>query len=241
MNRVTLTYYGMVLSGILAVTTFAYSVVLVPTWCWVSTLPSAGKDYISSNTSSSNSSANNYQSDAIRTNAPIIISQEKSSKPVNCGKIIKQIKAGKSVSLPPECEQSYQVVKDQKQAELQAKLEEQKQKEEFRQRDLDRGKQERENQQKLDFERQKEATRQQEQERYRQQAEQTRAAQLERDRLRQEADARRRQEANDEYARQQAKREAQQRERDRQREDQKKNEAIIRLGKEIKGIFKKNR
>jgi septal ring factor EnvC (AmiA/AmiB activator) len=237
-DKTTLYLYGAVLAGILTVTTFAYSMVLVPAWSWVSTLPSTAKGYFSSKTTPSNSSANNYQTGVARTAAPLIVSPEKTPKPVNCGKIIKQIKTGRSVGLPPECEQTYQAFKDQEQAKLEAE----KQKEEFRQRDLEREKQERENQQKLEFERQKEAGRQQEQERRRQEAEQLRAAQQEREQLRQEAENRRRQEAKDEGERMRAQRTAEQRERERQRQAQKRTDAIIKFGNDIgRKILKRNR
>jgi membrane protein involved in colicin uptake len=224
------------------ITTFVYSVILVPAWNWVGTLPGAIKSATSGTFASkvkpSKPAANNYQPAQTQTVlATAAGSPEKTPKPANCGQIIKQIKAGKSVGLPAECEQSYQVVKEQEQA----KLEEQRQKEESRQKELDREKAERENAQRLELERQRDLDRQREADRKQQETEQTRAANAERERQRQEAEDRRRQEARDESARKDAQRAAEQRERTRQQEVQKRNDAIIKFGTDLKKIFKKNR
>lgn len=238
----TLFFYGAILAGVLTVTTFAYSVILVPVWNWVSSVPIAIKS-ATSGMSTSNSPAprpfvnNSQQIVAANTPAPVVVTPEKTPKPPDCGKIVKQIKAGNPVSLPQECEQTYQALKEQEQA----KLETQRQHEEARQRELDRQQAERENQQKLDFERERAAERERQAERQRQEAEQARAANLERERLRQEAEDRRRQEVRDESVRREAQRAAEERERTRQREQQKRNEAIIKFGTDLKRIFKKNR
>jgi hypothetical protein len=242
MDKMTLCFYGVVLTATLMITTFVYSVILVPAWNWVGTLPGAIKGSTSgafaSNVKPSKSPGNNYQPAQTQTAlATAASSPEKTPKPANCGQIIKQIKAGKSVGLPAECEQSYQVVKEQEQA----KLEEQRQREESRQKGLDREKAERENAERLELERRRDLDRQLEQERQRQEAEQTRAAAAERAQRQQEAEDRRRQEAREESARKEAQRAAEQRERTRQQEVQKRNDAIIKFGTDLKKIFKKNR
>ncbi len=222
------------------VMTFAYSVILIPAWNWVSTVPRAisktTSGWFSSNTNRAKSPAGNNQSNSFQTPMPVIVSATKTPKLADCEKIIKQIKAGKYIALPPECEQTYQAVKQQEQI----KLEEQKQKEEARRRDEDRAGQERENQQRLELERQRDIDRQSELARQRQEAEQLRAANAERERQRQEAEDRRRQEVRDESARREARQAAEERERTRQREQQKRNEAIIKFGTDLKKIFRKN-
>lgn len=233
-------FWAACLAGVLAVTAFVFSVILVPAWNWVSTFPAAiGKTasgvFAASSPTPRTVANNNQQIASTATQAPVIITTEKTPKPADCGQIIKQIKAGKAVGLPAECEQTYQAFKDHEQA----KLEEGRIKEEARQRELDREKEERENGQKLEFERQQEIARQQEQERQKQEAEQTKAAAFEKERLRQEADRQRRQEAREEADRREARAAAQEREKERQREQQKRNEAIIKLGKDLKSIFKK--
>ncbi len=243
MNKMTIYFYGAAAAGVLTVTMFVYSVILVPVWNWVSEIPGAvsreASGWFSSKPGQTNPAVKNNQANPPpMPPPPVVVSPEKAVKPANCDRIINQIKSGKYVNLPPECEQSYQAFKNQEQAKLEAE----KQKEEFRQRDLEREKQERENQQKLELERQKEAARQQEQERRRQEAEQMRAAQQERERERQEAENRRRQETRDEAERMRAQRTAEQRERERQREAQKRTDAIIKFGNDIgRKILKRNR
>jgi DNA repair exonuclease SbcCD nuclease subunit len=241
MDKMTLYFYGACLAGILAVTTFLFSVILVPAWNWGSTVPAAIGSSVSgifgSNSATPKPSPSSRQAAATSAIAPVVTYQEKSAKPADCGQIVKQIKAGKAVNLPQECEQTYQAAKDREQA----KLEEQRLKEESRQKELDRAKAERENAQRLELERQRDLDRQREQERQRQEAEQTRAAAAERAQRQQEAEDRRRQEAREESARKDAQRAAEQRERTRQQEVQKRNDAIIKFGTDLKKIFKKNR
>lgn len=236
----TLYFYAACLAGILMVTSFVFSVILVPAWNWVSTVPAAiGKTasgiFAASSPTPKPIAGNNQQIASTATPAAVIITTEKTPKPADCERVIKQLKAGKAVSLPPECEQTYQAFKDREQA----KLEEARLKEEARQRELDREKEERENGQKLEFEREQELAREREKERQRQEAEQARAASIEREQKQREADDRRRQEAREDAARREARSAAEERERTRQREQQKRNEAIIQAGKEIKKIFKK--
>lgn len=241
-NRITLSYYGAVLAGVLTATTFAYSVIFVPVRGWVSTVPDAIKGagsgiFASKSPTPRPVAGGNRQITATTTSAPVAIAPEKTPKPPDCGQIIKQLKAGKAVSLPAECEQSYRVFREQEQAKLEA----QRQQEEARQRDLDRQRAERENQRQIEYESERAAERVRQAERQRQEAEQTRAANLERERLRQEVEDRRRQEAREETARREAQRAAEERERTRRREQQKRNEAIIKFGTDLKKIFKKNR
>jgi flagellar biosynthesis GTPase FlhF len=237
----TLYFYAAVLAGALTVVTFVFSVILVPVWNWVSTVPGAVKS-AATGMFTSNSPApkplvnNNRQIAATTPPAPIAVAPEKTPKPADCGRITKQLKAGKPTALPQECEQTYQVFREQEQA----RLEVQRQQEEVRTRELDRERAETENRQRIEYERERAAERERQAERQRQEAEQARAAGFERERLRQEAEDRRRQEARDESARRDAQRAAEERERNRQREQQKRNEAIIKLGTDIRKIFKRN-
>jgi hypothetical protein len=233
-NKTNLYLYGAALAGVLTVTMFLYSVILVPVWNWVSEIPGAvsrtTSGWFSSKPGQTNPAIKTNQSYSIPPPAPVTVSPEKPPKPTDCDRIIKQLKAGKYVPLPPECEQTYQLVK---QREQDAQKEKARQ-DELQQRDLDREKAEREGQARLQFESEREREKQQEQERLR-------AANLERQRMQQEAEDRRRQERSEETDRQQAQRAAEERERVRQREAQKRNEAIIKLGGDIRKIFKKNR
>ena len=244
MQKMTLYFYAAALAGILMLVTFTYSVILVPAWNWVSTIPAA----VSKTTSgwfsakpATNPPAKNQPPNSPRTDAHVMTS-EKPPKPINCALVIKQIKSGKTVTLPPECEQTYEAVRQNEQAEQQRQSEQQKLKEEARQRELDRQTQERQTEQQIAFEREREQQRLQEHERQRQIAEQERAANFERQRQRQESDDLRRREEREEADRRQAQREASQREQQRQRDVQKRNDALIRLGNDIRNkIFKKNR
>ena len=233
-SKANLYFYAAALAGVLTVTTFAYSAVLVPVWNWVSELPVKMKSsFPASSANTQNSPVRDYQPSQSYTTISEDqqpVAQKDAAKPANCGKIIKQIKAGKAVSMPNECQEAYRIIKDQEQA----KLDREREKEEYRQRELDREARERENQQRLEFERQREIEKRQQEE------ERARAASEERERQRQEAEDRR-QRQQDAADRREAKREADRRERESERQTQKRNDALIKLGNDIrKKIFKRN-
>lgn len=236
MYKISLYFYGAILFGVLMIASFAYSAVISPVWKWVSELPAKIKSERpapSAYANTQNSSApDNYQS----SNAypaqkdPPVVAEKDAAKPANCDKVIKQIKAGKAVGLPSECQEAYRIFKDQEQA----KLDREREKEEYRQREADRAAKERENQQRLEYERQQEIERKQQEE------ERARVANEERERRRQEADERRRQQQG-EADRSAAQRETERQNRARERETQKRNDALIKLGTDIgKRIFKRN-
>ena len=244
-NKVTAAYYAVVLSGILMVTTFAYSVILVPTWNFIATLPGIVKNATSGLLTASPTpipppkpSTTNRQTPVPTPPPPApVIAAGREPTPANCGRIIKQIKSGNYVPVPAECEPAYQVFKEQEQTALQG----QKQREEAHQRELDRAGRDKENEQKAELERQRSDERQRNDEQQRQAAEQNRTAAFERERRQQEAEERRRQEARDDAARREAKQAAEQREAQRRREQQQRNDALIKFGSDLKRVFKKNR
>ncbi|MDQ3130512.1 MAG: hypothetical protein M3Q99_07105 [Acidobacteriota bacterium] len=141
MQKMTLYFYAAALAGILMLVTFTYSVILVPVWNWVGTIPAA----VSKTTSgwfsakpATNPPAKNQPPNSYRTDAPVMTSQEKPPKPVNCALVIKQIKSGKVVTLPPECEQTYEAVRreesDRRQAQREASQREQQRQRETQKR-----------------------------------------------------------------------------------------------------------
>jgi hypothetical protein len=243
MNKTTLYFYGALLAGTLTVTMFAYTVILVPVWNWVSTIPGSVAHATSgwfSSKPATNSQRTHQQPAAAQV--PEMASGEwKTPKPANCDKIIKQIKAGKYVELPEECRTAYDISRQQDEERERARQEAARQKETDQQREYERQRAEQEHRQQLEAAQQREAAEQREREQRQREVEQMRAANLERDQERQEAEDRRRREEREDADRRQAQRAAEQREQHRQREAQKRNDAIIKLGKSIGDkIFKKN-
>lgn len=242
MNKTTLYFYGALLAGALTIVMFAYTVILVPVWNWVSTIPgsvaSATSGWFSSKPAA-NSQTGIQQPAAARS--PEMAAQAKTPKPANCDRIVNQIRTGKYVELPEECRTAYEISRQQDEERNRQRQEAEQQKAAARQREYESQRAEQEHHQQLETARQREAEREREQERRREEAEQTRAANLERERQRQQDEDRRRQDEREEYDRRQAQRAAEQREQHRQREAQKRNDAIIKLGKSIGDkIFKKN-
>lgn len=219
MDRITLWRYAAVVCGVLTAVTFAYSVVLVPGWNWMKTIPDSFRSTPRVSSTASSNTANTRRGSPSGASTPAAYLPDKPDKPVNCGRIIKQIKSGQSVSLPAECEQTYQAVKDQERA----KFEREKLQADERQRELDRERIERENSERIEF------ARQQELERRQREVEQQQLAQAERER-RQQAEENRREQQRQDSERQATARESERRQRERQRQEQKRNEAIIRLG-----------
>ncbi len=126
MDRMTLFFYGAVLAGVLTVTTFIFSVMLVPAWNWVGTVPGAIKNATAGMFTSKSPTpqpfvGTNRQIAVVNTPAPVIIAPGKTTKPPDCGQTIKQLKAGHPVSLPAECEQTYRAFREQEQARLEAR------------------------------------------------------------------------------------------------------------------------
>ncbi len=225
--------------------TFTYSVILVPAWNWVGTITAAVPKTTSGSVAAkpmSNSPVKNQSSGSMRNAAPFVAVQEKTPKPANCDRIIKQINAGKYVELPEECRSAYEISRQRMQESERAQQEAERQKAAEQQREYESRRAEQEYRRQIETAQQRDAERQREQERRQQEADQTRAANYERQRQRQESDDLRRREQTEEADRRQAQREANQREQQRQREVQKRNDALIRLGNDIRNkIFKKNR
>jgi hypothetical protein len=224
-GKAYLYFWGAIVSGALMVVMFTYTYAIEPVYDrmakWWNT-PKATPTYTSTPATASNMNA------APRSYYPPSTGSTTTVKAPNCGKIIKQLRAGKSVALPAECENSY---KASQEAEL-ARQQQKNENEAAQQRELDRQSAERQNQQRLDAEQQARNEQQ-----YRED-QQRRDYQARQERENQQREERRREEKA-EADRQQARRDAERREQDRQRQQRERNDAIIRLGNDIKKIWKK--
>ena len=231
----------MAVTGVLMAVTVVYSFIilpvwtyaLVPAWTWLSTpsqqtAPSATPTVVSNpNPSSYNAAPIVPQNNFVSNSQP---------KAVNCDALIKKIKAGKYIELPEECASVYAISREQ---------DEKNQKDQQgaqNRRDYERQQAQEQQRQQDERNRQAEIAKQQEEERRYQ--EQLRQAEVYNRNLReQQAQERRDREEKDrrdEARREQARQDSLQRQRNQEELQRQKNEAIIKAGRDIKSIFKKN-